>query len=108
VGTDDLPLGYIGVSNATPPTSRQAWLSLQPDGSALFYKSSGERIPIGKWTGCNGTNRRTCTLVTQLFTERNLRMTPSYGPYGAYGPYGPYGPYSPYGPRFGMGVGVGF
>jgi hypothetical protein len=107
-GTDDLPLGYIGVNNATPPTSRQAWLSLQADGSALFFKANGERIPIGKWTGCNGANRRTCTLVTQLLTERNLRVTPSYGPYGAYGPYGPYGPYSPYGPRFGVGVGVGF
>jgi hypothetical protein len=105
MGTDDVPLGQVGVSNAAPPTARQAWLSLQPDGSAVFYKPSGDRIPVGKWTGCNGASRRTCTLVTQLFTERNLRVVPSYGPYG---PYSPYGPYGPYGPRFGMGVGVGF
>jgi hypothetical protein len=103
VGTDDRALGYVGMSNATPPGGKQAWLSLQPDGSVLFYQQSGDRIPLGKWAGCNGPNRRTCTLVTQLFTERNLRMEPSYGSY----PYGHYGPYGPYGPRFGVGVGVG-
>jgi hypothetical protein len=99
VGTDDVPLGYVGVSNATPPTAKQAWLSLQPDGSVVFYQPTGERVPLGKWTGCNGANRRTCTLVTQIITERNLRVIPSYGPYG---------PHAPYGPRFGVGVGVGF
>jgi len=95
VGTDDLALGYVGVNNATPPGSGQAWLSLLPDGQVLFFQASGDRIPLGQWTGCNGPSRRTCTLVTQIFTERNLRVAPSYGPYG------------PYGPRFGVGVGVG-
>jgi hypothetical protein len=96
VGTDSLALGYVGLNNATPPTSGQAWLSLLPDGSVLFFEPSGERVGLGRWTGCNGPNRRTCTLVSQLFTERNLRFVPSYGPYGAFGP------------RFGVGVGVGF
>ncbi|HEY3253737.1 MAG TPA: hypothetical protein VGJ91_07300 [Polyangiaceae bacterium] len=96
VGTDDLALGFIGVNNATPPGSRQAWLSLLPDGNVLFFQSSGDRTSLGHWTGCNSPNRRTCTLVTQLFTERNQRVVPTYGPYG------------PYGPSFGVGVGVGF
>lgn len=96
VGTDDIPLGYVGVNNATPPMAKQAWLSLQPDGSVVFYQANGDRVPLGKWTGCDGASRRTCTLVSQIVTERNLRAVPSYGPYG------------PYGPRFGVGVGVGF
>ncbi len=95
VGTDDRALGFVGLNNATPPAAKQAWLSLQPDGTVVFYQSSGDRIPLGKWTGCDGPNRRTCTLVTQIFTERNLRVEPNYGPYG------------PYGPRFGVGIGVG-
>lgn len=89
VGTDDRALGYVGVNNATPPFAAQAWLSLLPDGRVLFFQSSGDRIPLGQWTGCNGPSRRTCTLVTQIFTELNLRRAPMYGP------------------TFGVGVGVG-
>jgi len=90
VGTDDLALGYVGVSNATPPFSAQAWVSLQPDGRVVFFHPDGDRGALGQWTGCNGPNRRTCTLVTQIFLVQNLRMGPPYG-----------------GPRFGVGVGVG-
>jgi len=97
VGTDDRALGYVGVNNASPPLAAQAWLSLSPDGKVMFFQASGERVPLGQWTGCNGPNRRTCTLVSQLFTERNLRPRPIYAP--AYGPM--------YGPTFGVGVGVG-
>jgi hypothetical protein len=100
VGADDRALGYVGLSNATAPGSSQAWLSLQPDGSVIFYQQNGDRVPLGQWTGCAGPNRRSCTLVTQIFTERNLRVEPTYRPYG-------YGAYGPYGPRFGVGVGVG-
>ncbi len=89
VGTDDRALGYVGVSNATPPLAAQAWLSLLPDGRVLFFQPDGDRIALGQWTGCDGPNRRTCTLVTQLFTEQNLRRPPMYGP------------------TFGVGVGVG-
>jgi hypothetical protein len=96
VATGDLALGYVGLNNATPPSSGEAWLSLKPDGNVVFYQPDGARVALGHWTGCNGPNRRACTLVTQLFTERNLRVVPSYGPYG------------PYGPRFGIGLGVGF
>ena len=89
VGTDAHALGYVGVSNASPPLAAQAWLSLQPDGRVVFYHPDGERSALGQWAGCNGPNRRTCTLVTQIFMVQNLRMEPFYGP------------------TFGVGVGVG-
>ena len=89
VGTDARPLGYVGMSNASPPFGDQAWLSLQKDGTVLFFEPSGDRSNYGKWTaGCAGASRRVCTLVTQLFVVRNFRTAPA-------------------GPRFGIGVGVG-
>lgn len=92
VGTDDRALGYVGVSNATPPGAAQAWLSLQPDGRVVFYQPNGDRGALGQWTGCNGPNRRACTLVTQIFMLQNLRMEPMYGPTFSVG----------------VGIGVGF
>lgn len=89
VGTDDRALGYVGVSNATPPFANQAWISLQPDGRVLFFNPDGDRSALGQWTGCNGPSRRTCTLVTQIFMLQNFRAAPIYGP------------------TFGVGVGVG-
>jgi len=96
VGTDERALGYVGLNNATPPLADQAWLSLQPDGGVLFFQPNGDRSPLGKWTGCDGPSRRTCTLVTQLITLRNVYGAPAYTP-----------AYAPYGPTFGVGVGVG-
>ena len=90
VGTDDRALGYVGLNNATPPFADQAWLSLLPDGRVLFFEPNGDRTPLGQWSGCDGPSRRTCTLVTQIFTVQNLRMVPTMG-----------------GPSFGVGVGVG-
>ena len=90
VGTDERALGYVGLNNATPPMADQAWLSLQPDGGVLFFQPNGDRSPLGKWTGCDGPNRRTCTLVTQMFLVQSLRTAPPM-----------------YGPTFGVGVGVG-
>ncbi|HET7544558.1 MAG TPA: hypothetical protein VFK05_32030 [Polyangiaceae bacterium] len=89
VGTDDRALGYVGLSNASPPFSGQAWVSLLPDGRVVFFHPDGDRGALGQWTGCNGPSRRTCTLVTQMFLVQNLRMAPTYGP------------------TFGVGVGVG-
>ena len=87
-GTDDRSLGYVGMSNATPPLAEQAWLSLSPDGAVVFFEPDGERKALGKWTNCSGPTRRTCTLVTQMFLMRNYQVSPS-------------------GPRFGVGVGMG-
>ncbi|MET0790337.1 MAG: hypothetical protein ABW061_02340 [Polyangiaceae bacterium] len=89
VGTDERPLGYVGMSNATPPFSDHAWLSLQRDGRVVRYEPNGDRSEHGKWTGCDGPNRRTCTLVTQIFAMRNYRAVPAGGV------------------GFGVGVGVG-
>lgn len=90
VGTDERALGYVGVNNAAPPFSGQAWVSLQADGRVWFFHPDGDRGALGQWTGCDGPNHRTCTLVTQIFLLENVRMAPPYG-----------------GPTFGVGVGVG-
>ncbi len=79
MGTDDRVLGYVGLSNASPPFAEQAWLSLQPDGRVLFFEPNGDRSERGKWTGCDGPGRRACTLVTQIFAVKNYRVGPSSG-----------------------------
>ncbi len=89
VGTDDRALGYVGVSNATPPFSDHAWLSLTSDGRVVLYDPNGDHAEHGKWSGCAGPNRRTCTLVTQIVVMRNYRVVPNSGV------------------SFGVGVGVG-
>ncbi len=89
VGSDDRVLGYVGLSNASPPSEEHAWFSLQADGRVLFYAPNGDRTDQGKWTGCDGPGRRACTLVTQVFMMRNYRVVPNSGV------------------TFGVGVGVG-
>lgn len=89
IGTDERPLGYVGLSNAAPPFSEHAWLSLQSSGAVVFFEPNGDRSLHGKWSGCEGPNRRTCTLVTQIFVMRNYRLVPNSGV------------------SFGVGVGVG-
>jgi len=79
VGTDDRPLGYVGLSNATPPDTDRAWLSLQSDGRVVFFAPNGERTEQGVWTGCTGAYRRTCTLVTQIWLIQSFRMIPNGG-----------------------------
>lgn len=92
VGTDSRALGYVGVSNASPPGSERAWLSLQPDGGVIFYEPNGDHAQHGKWSGCDGPGRRACTLVTQILIMRNYRTGPNTG----------------FGFGVGVGVGVGF
>ncbi len=89
VGTDNTALGYVGVNNASPPSSPQAWISLKADGRVVFYEPNGDRSTRGVWRGCDGPGRRACTLVTQIIAMRNYRAMP------------------PSGPTFGVGVGVG-
>ena len=92
VGTDERALGYVGLNNATPPFADLAWLSLQPDGSVIFYEASGEPSRQGKWSGCAGPARRACTLVTQILVVRNFRAVQNNAvTFGV-----------------GMGVGIGF
>ncbi|MFZ5895898.1 MAG: hypothetical protein ACOY0T_32885 [Myxococcota bacterium] len=88
VGTDDQYLGQIGVTNAAPPWSTQAWLAVQPDGIAVGFDSDGDRVGFGRWHGCDGPALRTCTLVTHLLILRRHRSVP------------------PSGVRFGVGMGL--
>ncbi len=92
VGADEHALGYVGLNNAAPPFSEQAWLSLAPDGRVLFFEPNGDRSERGKWSGCQGPARRACTLVTQVIAVEHYRATPNSGvTFGV-----------------GLGVGVGF
>jgi hypothetical protein len=87
VGTGNLSYGRVGLSNASPPDQRHAWLSVGADGQVVYFDNDGERHPAGAWRGCGGYVARTCTLVTHLFTIRTLSrrrerspfMGPSFG-----------------------------
>jgi hypothetical protein len=83
-------LGRVGLNNASPPGAEVAWLSLLPNGQVLFFDREGEREPRGAWQGCQGPQRRTCTLVTHLVALQEHEGRRSSGP------------------TIGVGVGVGF
>jgi len=71
-GTDDHFLGQVGVSNASPPQSGQAWLAVVPNGQVIYFDDDGTRANGGVWTGCEGPAHRTCTLVTHLLALRSM------------------------------------
>jgi hypothetical protein len=79
VGTDAQALGQIGVTNAAPPWSNQAWLAVTPEGTVIGFDSDGERAALGHWQGCSGPVLRSCTLVTHLLTLRRHRTAPPSG-----------------------------
>jgi hypothetical protein len=95
VGTGDVGLGRVGVTNASPPGALEAWLAVTPDGRVTYFDTDGERNFGGTWQGCNGPVLRTCTLVTQLIAVHDLAM--HY-----------HGVRSGIGVGVGVGVGVGF
>lgn len=66
VGNDDVHLGRVGITNASPPGSETAWLTLSPAGEVVLFDADGERHAGGRWVGCTGGVLRTCTLVTHL------------------------------------------
>lgn len=66
VGNDEVHLGRVGITNASPPGSETAWLTLSPTGDVVLFDADGERHSGGRWVGCNGPVLRTCTLVTHL------------------------------------------
>lgn len=92
VGSDDVSLGRIGVTNASPPGALEAWLAVTPDGKVTYFDSDGERSAGGVWHGCIGPVLRSCTLVTQLVTLASYRARTGVG----------------IGVGVGVGVGVGF
>jgi hypothetical protein len=87
--TDNRHFGRVGVTNAAPPGSPSAWLSLLPDGTVVYFDDEGERRAGGVWSGCRGPALRTCTLVSHLFRMRS------------------YAGRSQGGPSFGIGLGIG-
>ena len=89
-GTDERLLGQVGVTNAAPPWSAQAWLAVTPDGSVTQFGPEGDRVSLGRWQGCHGAALRACTLVTHLVLLRHASAQPGSGL------------------RVGVGVGIGF
>ena len=72
-GPDNVLLGRVGHSNAAPPGSAAAWLSILPNGQAVVFDSDGEREADGVWRGCDGPKLRTCTFVMHMVRMRNYR-----------------------------------
>lgn len=70
-GTDDHFLGQVGISNASPPHSGEAWLTVGPNGQVVYFDDDGTRGAGGLWTGCEGPAHRTCTLITHLTALRS-------------------------------------
>ena len=79
VGTDDRVLGQVGVTNAAPPWSANAWIAVKPDGTVTHFGSDGDREALGRWEGCHGAALRTCTLVSHLVALREYNPTPEPG-----------------------------
>lgn len=89
-GTDNRLLGRVGVANAAPPGAAAAWLAIMPNGQVVYFDEDGERVDRGVWHGCEGPQKRTCTLITHvLWVQRWLRRSRT-------------------GVSIGVGVGVGY
>lgn len=73
-GAESADLGVIGVGNAAPASRNEAWISVQPNGDVLYVEDDGSRHAYGRWKGCDGGFRRTCTLVTHLVTLHRLNV----------------------------------
>lgn len=75
-GNEGRSLGIVGIANAAPPGSDEAWLSLENNGRVVVYDSDGESSAGGAWVGCQGAVFRTCTLVSQLVRLRDEARRP--------------------------------
>lgn len=69
-GTDNRLMGRVGVANASPPGSAAAWLAVLPNGQVIQFDEEGDRYNAGTWHGCEGPQKRTCTLVTHVLWAR--------------------------------------
>lgn len=78
-GNDNELLGRIGVSNAAPPNAAAAWLAIMPDGTVVRYDADGDREDAGRWVGCDGPARRTCTLISHMLLVREYQRRPRSG-----------------------------
>ena len=87
-GTDNRLLGRVGLTNAAPPGSATAWVSILPNGQVVRYNTDGDRENGGVWRGCNGPQMRTCTLITHILLVQSYASRPQ--------------------PSVGVGIGIGF
>lgn len=78
-GNDNQLLGRVGVSNAAPPNGAAAWVAILPDGNVVYYDSDGDQEADGRWVGCDGPARRTCTLITHMILVRHYQRQPRSG-----------------------------
>ncbi len=78
-GPDNRLLGRVGLANAAPPGSAAAWLAIQPNGQVIRFDDDGERIDEGVWRGCEGPQKRTCTLITHVLWARRYLNRPRSG-----------------------------
>ena len=70
-GPDNSLLGRIGHANAAPPDSAAAWLAILPNGQVIRFDEEGDRHDAGVWRGCEGPQKRTCTLITHVLWVRD-------------------------------------
>jgi hypothetical protein len=103
--TNEAYWGRIGVQNAAPPWSPEAWLRITKHGTVVLFDQDGETVIAGRWTGCQGPLLRTCTLLTHISLLRAVNQRRVAYPYGA-NPYLGWG--SPYWGSPFWGVGAGF
>ena len=71
VGPANQYFGRVGVANAAPPHANTAWVAVLPDGGVMRFADDGERIPDGRWIGCEGAMHRTCTLISHVMLLRH-------------------------------------
>jgi hypothetical protein len=78
-GPDNRLLGRVGMANAAPPDSAAAWLAIMPNGQVIYFDDDGDRSTGGVWRGCEGPQKRTCTLITHLVAMRHYTDRSSSG-----------------------------
>jgi hypothetical protein len=71
--SDNEYAGRVGVQNASPPWSSVAWLRVESDGNVLWFDEAGNAHRAGRWSGCEGEQLRTCTLITHLYLLASTR-----------------------------------
>ncbi len=80
-GTNEEPLGRVGLRNASPPWSHTAWLRVGTDGVLMLFDGDGQPAYGGSWQGCGDGAVRACTLVSHLLLLDALKRQMADVPY---------------------------
>ncbi len=72
VGTNDMPMGWVGAGEAILPGDSHSWLILQDSG--LLLRSDGDETrAFGQWLGCaRAHTRQLCTLISHIIGRELL------------------------------------